>query len=83
MATLEDRLKTLEDLDDRVDAHDSDIEAIRSEMRGMRRELGLLRADMNRVLDSQTSNGLVLDRVARLMESLVVKCGATIVCDPP
>lgn len=64
LSEAESRLAVLEDLDDRVDGHDKDIEEIRVEVRGMRR-------DLSRVLDAQTSHGLVLEKIHASQEHLV------------
>lgn len=65
------RLSALEDLDDRVDGHDADIAAIRAEMRALRRDLHAMRGDLSRVIDSQSTHTLTLDKVHGLLEHLV------------
>lgn len=68
---LEERVQTLEDLDDRVDGHDRDLELIRADLRGLKRELGSVRYDLTRLLDSHSAQGLLLQKVHGLLEQLV------------
>jgi len=69
--STETRLSFIEALDDRVDGHDKDIQSIRDDVRNLRREVHLMHTDLGRVADSQTTHGLVLEKVYASQEKMI------------